>query len=96
MAGLTIHGLLSSKVLLPLTRAQRLARASRRPAMRAFYEGMRFRGQSAAWKEDERRAWMLKRLREVVRRAALETVYYRELFARVGFDPQADCSFEDF
>lgn len=39
---------------------------------------------------------MLKRLRQVARRAASETVYYRELFARVGFDPQADFSFDDF
>jgi phenylacetate-CoA ligase len=96
LAGLTIHDLLSRKLLLPLTRAQRLARASRRPAMRAFYEGMRFRRQSAAWNEEQRREWMLKRLRYIVRRAAVETVFYRELFARVGFDPQVDFSFADF
>jgi phenylacetate-CoA ligase len=96
LAGLTVHELLSSKLLLPLTRAQRLARASRRPALRAFYEGMRFRQQSAAWSVDERRAWMLERLRHTLRRAAVETVFYRDLFARVGFDPQTDFSFDDF
>jgi phenylacetate-CoA ligase len=94
--GLIIHELLSRKMLLPLTRAQRLARASRRPAMRAFYEGMRLRRESAAWDEERQRAWMLERLRFSVRRAASETVFYRELFARENFDPQADFSFADF
>lgn len=93
---MTIHDLLSQKVLLPLTRAQRMARASRRPAMRAFYAGLRFRHESAAWDEGRRREWMLRRLREVVRRAAVETVFYRELFRREGFDPQVDFSFDDF
>ncbi|HZG52234.1 MAG TPA: hypothetical protein VEZ40_08860 [Pyrinomonadaceae bacterium] len=96
MTGLIVHELLSRKLLLPLTRAQRLARASRRPAMRAFYEGMRLRRQTAAWDEERRRAWVLERLRYSVRRAASETVFYRELFARENFDPQADFSFADF
>ena len=96
MTGLTIHDLLSQKVLLPLARAQRMARASRRPAMRAFHEGLRFRQESAAWDEGRRREWMLKRLREVVRRATVETDFYRELFRREGFDPQVDFNFDDF
>jgi len=96
LAGLNFHELLSRKLLLPLTRAQRMARASRRPAMRAFYEGMRFRRESAAWNEQQRHEWMLKRLRLSARRAASETVFYRELFRREGFDPQADFSFNDF
>jgi phenylacetate-CoA ligase len=96
LAGSNIHELLSRKVLLPLTRAQRLARASRRPAMRAFYEGMRFRRETAAWDAERRREWMLERLRRVARRAATETVFYRELFRREHFDPHADFSFADF
>jgi len=96
LAGLNLHELLSRKLLLPLTRAQRMARASRRPAMSAFYEGMRFRQQSAAWDEGRRQAWMLERLRRVVRRADAGTVFYRELFQREGFDPQVDFSFDDF
>ena len=88
--------LLSRRVLLPLARAQRWARPATRPALRAFYEGMRFRRASESWGEDERRAWVLARLRESARRAEAETVYYRELFARVGFDPRADFSFDDF
>ena len=86
----------SRRALLPLARAQRFARGATRPALRAFYEGMRFRREAEAWGEDERRAWVLARLREVVRRAERETVYYRELFARVGFEPRADFGFEDF
>jgi phenylacetate-CoA ligase len=39
---------------------------------------------------------MLERLRFVVRRAAHESPYYRELFKRTGFDPKFDFSFDDF
>jgi phenylacetate-CoA ligase len=88
--------LVSRRALLPLGHAQRFARAATRPALRAFYDGLRFRRAAEGWGEDERRAWVLARLREAARRAARETVYYRELFARVGFDPNADFSFDDF
>src|ERR1051325_6251200 len=87
---------LSRRVMLPLARAQRFARPSTRPAVRAFREGMRFRREAEAWGEGERREWVLARLRETARRAERETVYYRELFARVGFEPRADFGFEDF
>lgn len=86
----------SRRALLPLARAQRFARGATRPALRAFYEGLRFRREAESWSEDERRAWVLARLREVARRAERESVYYRELFARVGFEPRAEFSFEDF
>jgi phenylacetate-CoA ligase len=86
----------SRRALLPLGRAQRWARRATRPAMRAFYDGMRFRLAAESWSDDERRAWVLARLRESVRRAARETTYYKELFARVGFDPRADFGFDDF
>lgn len=94
--GVRARELVSRRALLPLGRAQRFARPATRPALRAFYEGLRFRRASRAWGEDERRAWVLARLRETVRRAAAETVYYRELFARTGFDPRADFTFEEF
>ena len=90
------HELLSRGALLPLSRWQRMARASRRPAMRAFYAGLRFRREAAAWGEERRREWLLGRLRFAVRRAEGETNYYRELFRRVGFDPRADVSFAEF
>lgn len=86
----------SRRVMLPLARAQRFARPSTRAAVRAFHEGMRFRREAESWGEGERRAWVLARLRETVRRAERETSYYRELFARVGFEPRAEFGFEDF
>lgn len=64
--------------------------------MLAASEGLRFRRRSARWSSERKRAWMLERLRFVVRRAGRETTYYRELFARTGFDPQSDFSFDDF
>jgi phenylacetate-CoA ligase len=39
---------------------------------------------------------MLGRLRFAVRRAYVETDYYRELFDEIGFDPAADFSFEEY
>lgn len=92
----TTHELLSRGVLLPLTRWQRLARASRRPAMRACYEGLRFRREAALWSIERKREWVLRRLRLVARRAQAETIYYREMFRRIGFDPRADFSFAEF
>ena len=92
----SIHDVLSRRVLLPLAAARQLARPATRPAMVAFFEGLRFRTDAGAWSEEERRAWVHARLQAVVRRAAIETDYYRQLFERVGFDPHADFTFEDF
>ncbi len=88
--------MLSLKVLVPFSHLQQLARPSRRPFAAAFREGRRFRRESATWSLDRRREWMLQRLRKLVRRAYHETVYYRELFDRIGFDPHASFSFEDY
>ena len=91
-----IHDQLSLGLLLPLSRWQRLARPSRRAPVRAFYEGIRFRRDSLRWSNDQRTAWMLDRLRFIVRRAYRETNYYRKMYQSVGFDPQTDFSFDDF
>ena len=64
--------------------------------MRAFYDGVRFRRGAANWSLAEKRQWVLERLRFCLRRAERETLYYRELFKRVGFDPAANFSFDDF
>ena len=88
--------LLSRRALLPLARAQRRLRPATRPTLLAFNEGMRFRRQAESWGEDERRAWVLERLRESARRAERDSVYYRDLFRRLGFDPRSDFSFEEF
>src|SRR5215467_12221793 len=90
------HRLISRGVMLPLSRAQRLARPSRRKVIRAYYQGMAFRRQSNDWSCETKREWVIERLRFVVRRAYNETNYYRELFDHIGFDPSADFSFEDF
>lgn len=90
------HEWLSRGALLPLWRWQRAVRPSRRAAVLSYTEGLRFRRQSAAWDDERKRAWVLERLRLIVRRAARETDYYGELFRRVGFDAQADFSFSDF
>lgn len=92
----TAHDFVSMKVLDPLYRLQQLARPSRRPSMLAFQEGMRFRATAASWSEDQKREWILRRLRYCIRRAWADTPYYRQLFARIGFDPRLDFGFNEF
>ena len=91
-----IHDFYSRRVYLPLSDLQRAVRPSRRAVGRAFQEGLRFRRQSLTWSQDKKRDWILKRLRQVVRGAYRQTEYYRGLFTKVGFDPRADFSFDDF
>ncbi|HEU4711543.1 MAG TPA: hypothetical protein VFS76_08265 [Pyrinomonadaceae bacterium] len=91
-----IHDSLSLHVLTPFARLQRSTRPATRPTQQAFSEGLRFRHQTADWDNERKTNWILERLRTVVRRAYDETVYYRELFDRIKFDPRADFGFEDF
>lgn len=91
-----LRDLLSLKLLVPMSRLQRMVRPSRRGAMQSFAEGMRFRRETLTWDPETRRVWILERLRFVVRRAYSGTPYYRELFDSVGFDPQAEFTFDDF
>ncbi|MDQ6734929.1 MAG: hypothetical protein M3Z35_12605 [Nitrospirota bacterium] len=91
-----VHDYLSRGVFLPLMRLQQAIRPARAPVHRSFREGMAFRQLSGQWSEDKKREWVIARLRSIVRRAARETVYYDELFKRIGFDPNADFSFEEF
>src|SRR5262249_53008092 len=92
----TARDLLSLKVLVPLTYLHQMARPSRRAVHSIFCEGRRFRRQAAAWSPERKREWVLERLRVVVRQAYRETVYYHELFDRIGFDPHENFSFEDY
>ena len=94
--GRDAHRILSTRVLLPLTRVRSLARASTRPILQAYYEGLRFRRRTAGWDEDQKSVWVLRRLRFAVRRAYQETAFYRERFDRIGFDPRAEFGFEEF
>ena len=91
-----IHDSLSLRVLMPFSRLHRSARASTRPTQQAFYEGLRFRRETASWDNERRTRWILERLRSTVRRAYEETIYYRELFDRNKFDPYSDFDFNDF
>ena len=88
--------LISRRVLLPLSRAQRLARPSRRAVIRAYYDGMAFRRLSDGWSYDRKLDWVLGRLRFALRRAYSETDYYRKQLDRIGFDPRHDFGFDEF
>ena len=92
----TAHELLSTNLLVPLSRLQRIVRPSRREVMRFYYEGMRLRNRAEGWEDDRKADWILQRLRFVVRRAYRETIFYREQFDGIGFDPNSNFSFDDF
>lgn len=80
------------RILLPLY--QRIPEGIRRgPVYRdwsAFLEG------SQRWAKDEVAAWQFERLREVVRGAYEETVYYRRVFNEAHFNPYHFGGLEDF
>ena len=67
-----------------------------RPIFQVYQQGLQFRREAKNWSDEQKRDWILKQLRFSVRRAANETVYYQELFQQIGFDANADFSFEDF
>lgn len=90
------HDGLSRHVLLPVWRAQRRLRPSRRAVAAAVAEGLRFRYASASWSNDQKLDWILSRLRFTVRRAYRETTFFRRLFDDIGFDPFSDFTFSDF
>ena len=73
-----------------------LARPSLRQAALESGEGLRFRERAETWSLDQRREWMLARLREAAQRAWWTTPYYRGLFDEVGTDPRSHFSFDDF
>ncbi|MGB7553087.1 MAG: hypothetical protein WBM04_01850 [Candidatus Korobacteraceae bacterium] len=82
--------------MLPALRMQQFLRASRRPVALARRRALAFRSQSAGWNESRKTEWILQQLRVTARHAARSAAYYAELFASVGFDPNADFSFNDF
>ena len=91
-----IHDQLSLRVFIPLSRFQRLVRPSRRAVMTAFRQGLAFREETRSWSDEQKREWILSRLRQVARHAYENTDYYAKTFDLVGFDPRADFSFDDF
>jgi phenylacetate-coenzyme A ligase PaaK-like adenylate-forming protein len=59
-----------------------------------FSNGLRFRQRTIDWSDDQKRDWMVQRLRFSIRRAARETPYYEALLKTRGIDPRADFGFE--
>ncbi len=90
------HQYLSQHLLLPALRMQQFLRASRRPIALARRRALAFRSQSAGWNEQRKTGWILQQLRVALRDAARSTTFYAELFAKLGFDPHAAFSFDDF
>ncbi len=87
---------LSINALVPSLYLLQMARGGRRTVRSMFFDALRFRREAAEWSPDRKREWMLQRLRFSLRRAYRETAYYQELFDRIGFDPFADFTFDDF
>lgn len=92
----TTRDWVSTRALVPALQQLQMVRPTRRAVRATYFEGLRFRQAAAAWGPEQKADWMLQRLRFTVRRAYNDTLYYRELFDRVGFDPQAEFSFADF
>jgi phenylacetate-CoA ligase len=91
-----LHEHISRHLLLPVWRAQRHIRPSRRAVAAAIVEGLRTRRAAASWSYDQKSNWILDRLRFTARRAYRETAYYRNLFDEIGFEPLSSFTFEDF
>jgi phenylacetate-CoA ligase len=91
-----IHDLYSQRLYLPLSNLQRAVRPARRAVASAFRNGLSFRESALTWSDDQKREWVINRLRTVVRTAANQTEYYRDLFTAAGFDPNVDFTFDDF
>ena len=88
--------ILTQKVFIPLSHFRRRRALASRPIFEAYQRGLQFRRETKDWGEERKRAWILNSLRSIVRRAAGETDYYRELFKKIGFDAESDFGFEDF
>jgi phenylacetate-CoA ligase len=87
---------LSPRVLIPAARLRRRIRPSQRGTFRNYIEGAQFRLSAKTWDREQRRGWILKRLRHSVRRAYRETEFYRMRLESIGFDPFVEFGFDDF
>ena len=91
-----IRETVSRRVLLPAGRLRRRVHPGRRQVEAAYARGMSERAALQNLGLEQRRDWVLNRLRRVLRHAADQIPYYREVFNRTGFDPRVDFSFDDF
>jgi phenylacetate-CoA ligase len=87
---------LSVRVLMPMMSFQQSVRPSRRAIWYAQRQGSQFRLESRLWRDEQKREWILDRLRKSLRYAVRHSAYYAELFAAVGFDPLEEFTFDDF
>ncbi|MCC6927906.1 MAG: phenylacetate--CoA ligase family protein [Gemmatimonadaceae bacterium] len=74
----------------------RSLRPSMREGERHFADGLQFRRRTLSWSDEQKHAWQLQRLRDIVRRAAEDSAFYRARLSAAGLDPRADFSFRDF
>jgi len=86
---------LSRSILLPLGRSVRATLPATRAEAEAFTTGIEFRHASTHWSDDQKRDWILGRLRESVR-AAVRIPFHARRFEQVGLDPAASFDFDDF
>ena len=91
-----LHEILSRHLLVPAAGLRRNFSAFGRNRYLHFKTGMQFRQLSVSWTIERRREWMLARLRALVRYAYQSTPYYHELFRSIGFDPEANFTFDDY
>ena len=91
-----IRETLSRRILLPAGRLRRRVHPGRRQIEAAYARGMSERAALENLGPEQRRDWVLKRLRTVVRQASEQTPFYQERFNQIGFDPRADFTFDDF
>ena len=91
-----IHETLSRRILLPAGRLRRRVHPGRRHIEAAYARGMSERAALQKLGPEQRRDLVLNRLRTVVRDAADQIPYYQQRFDRIGFDPRADFTFDDF
>jgi phenylacetate-CoA ligase len=93
---LGVHDWMSREIFPRISRWQRLLRPSTGPVTTSFGVGLRFRRANFNWSEEEKRSWILDKLRANLRHAQTNTIFYAKLFRNVGFDPNADFTFEDY
>ena len=80
----------------PAQLLSRAARTSMRDSYTVYRRSLAFRRASAEWSDDQKRDWVLRRLRETVRYASETTPFYGDRLAAAGFDARAEFGFDDF
>ena len=91
-----MHKFLTKHVVTPLSHLRRRHTSGMRSTYDNFITGLSFRRKTRDWGEERRSEWILEQLRTKLRAAAVDVPYYRTLFNKIGFDPNAEFSFDDF